>query len=186
MRQLFIWLFKWRGWTMQVQLPVGYERCVVIAAPHTSNWDFLYSMAVFFKLNIPVRFLAKKELFRWPIGSILRSVGGMAVERSKKGNLVQDIVHLFEQHEKLMLMIATEGTRNRVDKWKTGFYHVALQANVPVLLGYLDYAKKEAGFGPLLYMTGDAVADANAIKDFYRKIQGKYPEKFNVDGLVLA
>ncbi|HAI85258.1 MAG TPA: hypothetical protein DCL43_16485 [Chitinophagaceae bacterium] len=110
----------------------------------------------------------------------------MAVERSKKGNLVQDIVSLFEQHEKLMLMIATEGTRNRVDKWKTGFYHVALQAKVPVLLGYLDYAKKEAGFGPLLYMTGDAVADAKAIKDFYRNIQGKYPEKFNVEGLVLA
>lgn len=171
---------------MQVQLPEGYERCVVIAAPHTSNWDFLYSMAVFFKLKIPVRFLAKKELFRWPMGNILHSVGGMPVERSKKGNLVQDIVSLFEQHEKLMLMIPAEGTRSRVDKWKTGFYHVALQAKVPVLLGYLDYAKKEAGFGPLLHMTGDAVADATAIKDFYRNISGRYPDKFNVEGLVLA
>jgi 1-acyl-sn-glycerol-3-phosphate acyltransferase len=95
------------------------------------------------------------------------------------------MIQLFHDNEELMLMIPAEGTRSLVKKWKTGFYHVALGANVPVLLGYLDYEKKQAGFGPLLYMTGDPIVDANAIKDFYRGIKGRFPEKFYLDGLVL-
>lgn len=185
MKQLFILLFKLKGWKMDVNLPAGYDRCVVIAAPHTSNWDFLYSLAVFFKLKIPVRFLAKRELFRWPLKSILTYAGGMPVERSKHHNLVETITAMFQQHEKLMLMIPAEGTRSYVKRWKTGFYHVALAAKVPVLLGYLDYEKKVAGFGPLLYMTGNGAVDAKAIKDFYRNIKGRYPEKFNLEGLLL-
>ncbi len=185
MRKLFVWLFKLNGWKMDVNLPLGYERCVVIAAPHTSNWDFLYSMAVFFKLHIPVRFLAKKELFRWPVKGILESVGGMAVQRNKSDRLVDEMIDLFNTHEHLMLMIPAEGTRGWVKRWKSGFYRVALGANVPVLLGYLDYEKKIAGFGPLLYMTGNAIVDAGNIKAFYRNIKGKHPEKFNLDGLIL-
>lgn len=185
MRKLFVWLFQMAGWKMDVNLPVGYEKCVVIAAPHTSNWDFLYSLAVFFKLNIPVRFLAKKELFTWPLKGIMENVGGMPVQRSKNTKLVDEIINLFNQHEKLMLMIPAEGTRSRVNRWKTGFYHVALGANVPVLLGYLDYKNKIAGFGPLLHMTGNPNTDAKNIKSFYKNIQGKYPAKFNLEGLVL-
>lgn len=185
MRKLFVWLFQLKGWKMDVNLPRGYEKCVVIAAPHTSNWDFLYSMAVFFKLKIPVHFLAKKELFVWPLKGILLNVGGMPVQRNKSVKLVDEMVDLFKQHDKLMLMIPAEGTRGWVKKWKTGFYHVALKAGVPVLLGYLDYKNKIAGFGPLLYMTGDPVADAEKIKQFYSQIQGRYPEKFNLEGLVL-
>lgn len=186
MKKIFILLFKLKGWSMDVHLPAGYERCVVIAAPHTSNWDFLYSLAVFFKLNIPVKFLAKKELFKWPLTPILNYVGGIPVERSKNHNLVDNITNMFQQQQKLMLMIPAEGTRSYVKKWKTGFYHVALTAKVPVLLGYLDYEKKIAGFGPLLYMTGNGVEDAKAIKDFYRNIKGRFPEKFNLEGLILA
>jgi 1-acyl-sn-glycerol-3-phosphate acyltransferase len=186
MRKLFVWLFRLNGWKMDVNLPPGYEKCVVIAAPHTSNWDFLYSMAVFFKLNIPIRFLAKKELFRWPLKGMLKSMGGMEVQRSSKNKkLVDEMISLFQQHDKLMLMIPAEGTRGRVKRWKTGFYHVALGANVPVLLGYLDYGTKTAGFGPLLHMTGNPQTDAENIKDFYKNIQAKYPEKFNLEGLVL-
>ena len=185
MRKLFVWLFKINGWKMDLNLPAGYEKCVVIAAPHTSNWDFLYSMAVFFKLNIPVRFLAKKELFHWPIKGILESVGGMAVQRNKSTKLVDEIIDLFNAHDKLMLMIPAEGTRGWVKRWKSGFYRVALGANVPVLLGYLDYEKKIAGFGPLLHMTGNAITDAENIKNFYRNIKGKHPEKFNLEGLIL-
>ena len=170
---------------MDANLTPGYKKCVVIAAPHTSNWDFLYSMAVFFKLKIPVRFLAKKELFVWPVKGLLKNVGGMAVQRSKNSKLVDDIITLFKQKEELMLMIPAEGTRGSVARWKTGFYHVALGADVPVLLGYLDYEKKIAGFGPLLYMTGNRATDANMIKDFYRNIKGKHPENFNVEALVL-
>lgn len=185
MRKLFIWLFKLKGWKIEADLPTGYKKCVVIAAPHTSNWDFLYSMAVFFKLKIPVRFLAKKELFVWPIKSLMKNVGGMAVQRSKSSKLVDDIIALFKKEKELMLMIPAEGTRSSVKKWKTGFYHVALGAEVPVLLGFLDYEKKIAGFGPLLYMTGNPSIDAEKIKSFYRNIKGKHPEKFDVEALVL-
>jgi 1-acyl-sn-glycerol-3-phosphate acyltransferase len=185
MRKIFVWFFHLKGWKMDLHLPVGYEKCVVIAAPHTSNWDFLFSLAVFFKLQIPVRFLGKKELFRWPIKSLLENLGGMAVQRQKNNRLVDDMIQFFKDNETLMLMIPAEGTRSLTKKWKTGFYHVALGANVPVLLGYLDYEKKQAGFGPLLYMTGDPSVDANAIKDFYRGIQGRFPDKFYLDGLVL-
>jgi 1-acyl-sn-glycerol-3-phosphate acyltransferase len=142
-------------------------------------------MAVFFKLKIPVRFLAKKELFVWPLRGILKSVGGIAVQRSKSSNLVDDIITMFSNEKELMLMIPAEGTRGSVTKWKTGFYHVALGAKVPVLLGFLDYENKIAGFGPLLYMTGDAATDAKKIKDFYRNIKGKHPENFDVEALVL-
>jgi len=86
------------------------------------------------------------------------------------------MIQLFKDHDQLMLAIPAEGTRSKVDKWKTGFYHVALGANVPVLLGYLDYKKKVAGFGPLIHLTGDPIKDANQIKDFYRNIEGKFPE----------
>lgn len=185
MRKIFVWLFKLKGWKIEANLPDGYKKCVVIAAPHTSNWDFLYSMAVFFKLKIPVRFLAKNELFVWPIGRLLKSVGGIAVQRSKSHKLVDDIITLFSKEKELMLMIPAEGTRSSVTKWKTGFYHVALGADVPVLLGCLDYENKIAGFGPLLYMSGDAKADAKKIKDFYRNIKGRHPENFNVEALLL-
>lgn len=185
MRKIFVWLFQLKGWKIEANLPEGYKKCVVIAAPHTSNWDFLYSMAVFFKLKIPVRFLAKKELFVWPLRGILKSVGGIAVQRSKSSNLVDDIIAMFSNEKELMLMIPAEGTRGSVTKWKTGFYHVALGAKVPVLLGFLDYENKIAGFGPLLYMTGDAATDAKKIKDFYRNIKGKHPENFDVEALVL-
>lgn len=170
---------------MDAQLPDGYKKCVVIAAPHTSNWDFIYSLAVFFKLNIPVRFLAKKELFFWPLKYVLKSAGGMPVQRSKNTRLVDRMINMFHENEQLMLMIPAEGTRSRVEQWKTGFYHVALGAGVPVLLGYLDYETKTAGFGPLVYLTGNPVADAEQIKNFYRNIKGKHPANFNIEGLVL-
>jgi 1-acyl-sn-glycerol-3-phosphate acyltransferase len=186
MRKFFVWLFKLKGWKMDVLLPEGYQRCVVIAAPHTTNWDFLYSLAVFFQYNLPVRYLAKKELFRWPIKGIMKSTGGLAVVRNSKNRLVDDMIQLFRDNDALMLAIPAEGTRSRVEKWKTGFYHVAIGADVPVLLGYLDYRNKVAGFGPLIHLTGDPLKDANQIKDFYRNIEGKFPGNFNLEGLILT
>lgn len=185
MRKLFVWIFKLKGWKIDANLPEGYQKCVVIAAPHTSNWDFLYSLAVFFQLNIPVRFLAKKELFVWPIKKLINDFGGIAVQRGKNSKLVDDIIVFFNQHKELMLMIPAEGTRSRVEKWKTGFYHVALGAKVPLLLGFLDYKRKIAGFGPLLTMTGNPAVDAKLIRDFYNNITAKFPEKFNINAIIL-
>ena len=181
-----MFLFKFKGWKYDTRLPDGYERCVVIAAPHTSNWDFLYTMAAFYLIGIPIRYLAKKSLFTWPIKSMMFKTGGIPVERKIKGNLVDDMIGMFNNNQKLMLMIPAEGTRSKVKRWKTGFYHVAIGANVPILLGYLDYEKKMAGFGPLLYMTGDRLKDAEQIKDFYRNIKGKHPQNFDVNSLILS
>ncbi len=186
MRKLFKWTFNIKGWKIVGDLPAGHKKCVVIAAPYTSNWDFVYSLAVFFKLKVPVRFLAKKEIFKWPVKKMIEDVGGIAVTRHNNNKLVQDIIELFNSKAELMLMIPAEGTRSRVSKWKTGFYHVALGANVPVLPGYLNYEKKTAGFGPLLHLTGNPITDANLIKDFYRDIKGKFPENFDLEGLVLG
>ncbi|MEI8058749.1 MAG: 1-acyl-sn-glycerol-3-phosphate acyltransferase [Ferruginibacter sp.] len=185
MRIFFLWWFKLKGWKIEGTLPEGYKKCVVIAAPHTSNWDFIYSMAVFVKLKIPIRFLAKKELFVWPFSSLLKQMGAIAVQRNKRNKLVDDIIALFKKEKELMLMIPAEGTRSSVTRWKSGFYHVALGANVPVLLGFLDYKNKIAGFGPLLYLSGNPVTDATTIKNFYRNIKGKHPENFDVEALVL-
>ncbi len=171
---------------MDANLPAGYEKCVVIAAPHTSNWDFVYSMAFFSKLQLPIKFLAKKELFKWPLKALLQSLGGMPVHREKNSNLVEQMIGMFNATDALMLIIPAEGTRGKVTKWKTGFYHVALGAKVPLLLGFLDYEKKIAGFGPLLYLTGNTNTDAENIKNFYRNMKGKHPQNFDVEGLVLT
>lgn len=183
---LMKWWFRKKGWKINDQLPRPWPGCIVIAAPHTTNWDFVYTMAFFLINEVPVRFLAKKELFRWPLGGIMRSFGGKPVVRNRSTNMVDSIVDMFAEAPDTMLLIPAEGTRSKVKRWKTGFYHAALKANKPVLLGYLDYEKKEAGFGPLLTMTGDPEVDAAAIRDFYRPIKGKFPENFSVDGLQLS
>lgn len=180
-----MWVFKMKGWKISGLPPADLKKCVVIAAPHTSNWDFVLSLAVFFKLRLPVRYMAKKEIFRWPFKGVLNKTGGIAVQRTKSKKLVESVIELFEQNDELMLMISAEGTRSPVKKWKTGFYHVALGANVPVLPGYLDFEKKAAGFGAPIYLTGNKIEDAAMIKDFYRNIKGKFPENFNVEALVL-
>lgn len=179
------WWFRTKGWKSHFSLARPVPGCIVIAAPHTSNWDFVYTMAFFEIEKVPVRFLAKKELFGWPLGSIMRRFGGKPVIRNRNTNMVESIAEMFRQDPDMMLLIPAEGTRSQVKRWKTGFYQAALLTGKPVLLGYLDYEKKEAGFGPLLIMTGDAEQDALLIKDFYRNIKGKYPENFDVETLDL-
>jgi 1-acyl-sn-glycerol-3-phosphate acyltransferase len=181
--RLFAWWFKLKGWKVGGTIPPGISKCVVIAAPHTSNWDFVYALATYRILNLPVNYLAKVELFRFPIKGILKATGGIPVIRSRSQNLVETIVEKFNQSEHLYLMIPAEGTRKRVDKWKSGFYHVALGAKVPIMLGFLDYKNREAGFGKILYPSGDIEKDLSLIKEFYCTKTGKHPELFNIDAV---
>jgi 1-acyl-sn-glycerol-3-phosphate acyltransferase len=183
--RIFAWWFKLKGWTTGETIAPSTKKAVVIAAPHTSNWDFVYSLGGAYLMGSRLRYLAKKELFRFPLGWIMRSTGGIPVTRSKSNRLVDTIIQLFHNQEELLLMIPAEGTRKRVEKWKTGFYHVALGAGVPVHLAYLDYKKKKAGFGPALMMTGDREKDAAAIKAFYADKTAKHPEDFNLEAIVL-
>lgn len=175
------WLCKFYlrliGWKVGSVLDPSIKKCVLVAAPHTSNWDYPIALATLYACGVQVRFLAKNSLFSFPLGMLMRATGGIPVDRSKHNNLVDSMVHMFSERDELILMIPAEGTRSYVKEWKSGFYHTAMNANVPIVLGYLDYAKKEAGFGDLFYPTGDYPKDLVAIQDFYRKITAKHPEQ---------
>jgi 1-acyl-sn-glycerol-3-phosphate acyltransferase len=177
MRLLSKFIFWITGWKTAVKDSPEVKRCVLIAAPHTSNWDFLYARCALYILRIKVKFLIKNDYFFFPLGGILRAMGAIPVDRSKaKGNKVQALIDLFDQHKELVTMIPAEGTRSLVKEFRKGFYHVANGAKVPIALGYLDYKKKIAGIGPLFYPTGDIEKDLQKIYAFYRTINARYPE----------
>lgn len=180
--QFVFWI---TGWKVKGEYPANIPKSVMIAAPHTSNWDLVFSRGAFFIMGVPVRYTIKKEMMRFaPLAWLLKKLGAIPVERDPdrarklgQGSLVYGMVRLFEQHEKMVIMVTPEGTREFVSKWKTGFYYTALRAGVPIILGYLDYEKKHAGIGPTIYPTGDVQEDMMKILEFYSGITAKYPEK---------
>lgn len=177
-------IFSITGWTVYGEMPKDLKKAVIIAAPHTSYWDFFYARLAFSIIGVPLKVTIKKEVVNHPIfGWFIRSLGAIAIDRTpKEGNLkkkrsmVDAMVDLIHERDELIMMVTPEGTRKRVKKWKSGFYRVAEQAEVPIIMGYLDYAKKHAGFGPIFYPTGDYDKDVEEIMDFYRSKTGKYPE----------
>lgn len=177
-RTLFAWLaivmLKLTGWKLKGKMP-NLPKYVLIAAPHTSNWDFPVTMGIFFAARANVYWMGKDTLFKGPMGPIMRWLGGIAVDRRKANNLVQQIVDVYNANERLVITIPPEGTRKKVAYWKTGFYHIAVGAGIPIVLGYLDFARKEGGFGPVFYPTGDVEKDMLSIQAFYRGVTGKNP-----------
>lgn len=170
-------ILKLAGWKKEGQLPdVG--KCVVIGAPHTSNWDFVFMMLMAFSFRLKVFWMGKNSLFKGPLGPIMRFLGGIPVERSKHTGLVQQTIDQFNQNDELFIALSPEGTRGKVARWKSGFYHVANGANVPIATAFLDYKRKVAGFGPLFKPTGDYEKDLADIQAFYRGVSGKNPSLF--------
>lgn len=175
------------GWTFDNKMPADLHQCVMIAAPHTSNWDSLYTKLAFIVMNIPVKITIKDSYLKPPFGPFIRAMGGIGINRNprqsgeKRPSMVQAMADLFKTHPRLVMLVTPEGTRSLQPKWKTGFYHVAVQAGVPIALAYLDYAKKEAGVGKIIYPSGDIAHDMQLIMDFYAEIQGKHPERFVLD-----
>lgn len=165
------------GWKPDGERPQP-DRFVLIAAPHTSNWDFLYLIAFAEYFEIPLSFMAKHTLFRPPLGWLMRGFGGIPVRRHKRENLVTTLARLFEEHTHLGLAVPAEGTRAHVDYWKSGFYHIACAAKVPIVMSFLDYERKIGGFGPGFMPTDDLIADMDQIRAFYGDKKGKYPELF--------
>lgn len=157
------------------------RKCVLVAAPHTSNFDYPISLATLLASGVHVRFLAKNSLFKFPLGILMRASGGIPVDRSKHNNMVDAMIHMFQENKELILMIPVEGTRSYVKEWKSGFYHTAMGAGVPIAMGYLDYGKKVAGFGDLFYPTGDYQKDLIELQNFYRKFTAKHPEKSSLN-----
>lgn len=176
MRALSIFLLRLRGWRIAGQFP-DLPKYVLIAAPHTSNWDFPLTLGVCFALRAKLYWMGKHTLFWGPMGPIMRWLGGIPVRRSRSNSLVQQMVEVYQRSDKLVVAIPPEGTRQRVKEWKTGFYHIACGAQVPVVLAYMDYARKECGFGPVFYPCGDIEADMPRIRAFYQDKTGKYPDQ---------
>jgi 1-acyl-sn-glycerol-3-phosphate acyltransferase len=149
----------------------------VIAAPHTSNWDLPVLLSLAFALGVKASWLGKHTLFRRPFGFLFRWMGGIPVYRSASKNMVAQSVEMFRNSEKLILTIPPEGTRSKVSYWKSGFYYIALGAEVPIAMAFIDYKRKTSGVGPTLYPTGDIEADMEVIRNFYANVTAKYPDK---------
>ncbi|MEM7436253.1 MAG: lysophospholipid acyltransferase family protein [Myxococcota bacterium] len=164
------------GWQMDGSRPEP-RQYVLIAAPHTTNWDLPLMLAMAFVYDIPVRWMGKHTLFKPPFGPFFRFLGGVPIVRHRAGGVVEQMVGHFEVDPDLALLVPAEGTRGYVEYWKSGFYHIARQAEVPVVLSYLDFSQKVGGIGPSLMMSGDIRADMDVIRAFYDGKQGHFPDK---------
>lgn len=178
---------KAMGWKIDNHWSNDIAQCVMIAAPHTTNWDALYARLALKAMNVPVRITIKDSYMRFPFGPFIRAMGGIGINRRPKQageerpSMVQVMTDLFAQHPKLVILVTPEGTRARREHWKSGFYHVAINTGVPIALSYLDYQKKTVGVGKIIYPTGNMEQDMREIMQFYADISPKFPELFSLD-----
>lgn len=172
-------LLRISGWKITGLRP-EIKKYVMIAAPHTSNWDFYYGLLMNLYFKNDIYWMGKKQIFRMPFGFIMKWFGGIPVDRSRSNNLVASVVEEFNKSISLVVTVPPEGSRSKVDSWKTGFYYIAKGAGVPILLAFLDYEKKTGGYGQLFFPTGDIEKDMNSIKEFYRNIHGKFNSKKSI------
>ncbi len=167
------------GWQIEADIP-NYPKLVLIGAPHTSNVDFLLTLGTLFSLGIRISWMAKHTLFRWPFERLLKWLGGIPINRTvRNSGIVAQTIDAFSRHDKLIVAIMPEGTRSKVKKWKTGFYHIALGAKIPIVLIRFDYARKVIGIGPTIHPTGDQAAEMTFIKSIFASIKGKNPRQFD-------
>lgn len=170
---------KATGWTVTGHLPPEARKSVFIAAPHTSNWDLPLTLMVAFSLRLHPHWMGKASIFRQPFNGVMRWLGGIPVERSKSTNLVESSAQAIRDADgPVQLIVPPEGTRSKTREWKTGFYHIARSAQVPIVLAYMDYSRKRSGLGPLFEPTGDVEADMASIKAFYKPYKGKNADQF--------
>jgi len=169
-------LLKLGGWEVTGERPKA-RRMVVVAAPHTSNWDFVWVLAFATHYQLRISWLGKHTLFKAPFGGFMRWLGGIPVYRHAKTNLVEELVTTYGEYDALALTIPPEGTRGQAEYWKSGFYHIARRADVPILLSYLCYEQKIGGFGPEVWTSDDVRADMDKIREFYVGKVGKRAEQ---------
>ena len=164
-------ILKLIGWSTRGE-PLLHQRCVLIGAPHTSNWDFPLMLMVVLKLELRVFWMGKHTLFPFPFGWLMKWLGGIPIDRSASHNMVNETVRQYAENDELVVLIPPEGTRSKVKQWKSGFYHIANNAHVPILLGYVDAGKKEAGFADFYTPSGDFDRDMAEIRAFYANKTG--------------
>lgn len=175
--------FFLKGWKIEGGLPPGVKKCVLIAAPHTSSWDFIYGSFAWTLFGLKVKYLIKKEWFRFPFGWFFKALGGLPVDRSRHSNFVDAMVEMVNSREEIIVLITPEGTRKKVEKWKTGFYYLALKARVPIALGKVNYKTRRAMIGPVIMPTGDMEKDFAIIREFYRDAVARVPEFFDPEAI---
>lgn len=180
--------FRLNGWSYENQVGPFGPKCVLLAAPHTSNWDYIYGLVFFDKMGIPAKIAMKKEWFRFPFRQLIEPIGGIPVDRGPRGDgepklsAVEALTQLFDQHDELILVITPEGTRSKVTRWKTGFYPIAVKAGVPIVLSYLDYENRRGVVGKIIHPTGDMESDMREIMAFYAGHGvGRFPQQFSLD-----
>jgi 1-acyl-sn-glycerol-3-phosphate acyltransferase len=175
-------LLKVLGWQVDLKITVP-DKCVLIGAPHTTNWDFPYGILALTSMGIKFNWVGKHTLFKPPMGWVFRQIGGIPINRSSSKSFMMNVIALFGEREKFILAIAPEGTRSKTDYWKAGFYTIANKASVPIVLGCIDYPKKKIEIGEILMPTGDLEQDSRVISNYYMARQGKYPE--NQGGVII-
>ena len=169
--------FKLLGWKISGTIDEKVTKCILMVMPHTSNFDFFIGIFTRGIMNMEMNFVAKKELFVFPFGYYFKNVGGAALDRSGGKNLVDTIVDIFNSRKVFRLAIAPEGTRKKVTELKTGFYYIALKANVPIIPVAFDYGKKEVKIGTPFHPTGNYDQDIKELTIFFKDVKGKNPEK---------
>ncbi len=179
-----LWLYRHKGWRITGSAP-DLAKYVIVGAPHTSNWDFVFFIGVTHALNIRPRFMGKASLFRWPMRRFMLEMGGVPVERSASGNYVDSMIAAFAAADDLTLVVAPEGTRGSVGKWRSGFYHIALGAGVPVVPAWVDNQAMRGGLGPVIPLCGDYAVDMARIADFYAQVMPGHPKLAAIMGDVL-
>lgn len=169
-------LYGWKGWRITAATPIP-RRCVILGAPHTTNWDFVFFLGATAKLGIKPSFVGKLSLFRWPLTRFMYDMGGIPIDRSARDrNYVDQVVDAFVGRDELALVIAPEGTRGTISGWRTGFYHIARGAGVPLVPAWVDNANKRGGLGPPITTTGNYDADLRTIARFYRSVMPDHPK----------
>lgn len=174
LRNIASTILRLSGWEVIGEIP-KIDKAVYIAAPHTSNWDGFWLIIAKTVLGLEARFLAKHTLFWWPMGAILNWFGAIPIDRSGGSGVVQDMVEMFGEEERLNLALAPEGTRKWTQYWKTGFYTIAVEADVPIVLGFIDYGGKKMGIGGTFKPSGDLEKDLKFLRDFYRPYMPRHP-----------
>jgi 1-acyl-sn-glycerol-3-phosphate acyltransferase len=173
-------ILKVFGWKVENNIPAGINKFVTIMAPHTSNWDFFLGWFGYMSLGIDSKYLIKKEAFVFPLGKIVTALGGLPVDRKASTNIVQQVAEMFNSSDHLIVTIAPEGTRSLSSNWKKGFYYIAMEAKVPIALGYLDYKNKIGGIGKMLIPSGNYEDDLIKIEAFYSQKVARFPENFSL------
>jgi 1-acyl-sn-glycerol-3-phosphate acyltransferase len=170
------WILKIIGWRVVGVFP-DIPKFVLVGAPHTSNWDFLLTLLLMYSTGVRFNWIGKDSLFRPPFDKLFKKLGGIPVWRDRRSNFVSQIVEVFNRSKRLIIAISPEGTRSKITYWKTGFYYMALGAKVPLVLGFIDYGRRQVGIGPSFIPSGDIQADFCHLRDFYADKTGLYPEK---------